>query len=198
MLSRVTVVVVTCVAIAMLCVASLPFHRSAEPSSLLELNGMVGGQVRHLARAFLCHFPRHALLQMAHLTVVGPLHEGLVPVVGTVGDQRVHGRISLSKIQNPAPIPAAAQVPFSCNFSKPQTSDSALFQILSPNYDAPIHLHVIIHPNGQVEGMPVALKDAASATILRALINKFGGSAHAVVLDGDLRRYPQVKDCAAH
>jgi hypothetical protein len=113
------------------------------------------------------------LAQMAHLTVVGPLHEGLVPVVGTVGDQRVHGRISLSKIQNPSPIPAAAQT-------------------LSTNYDAPIHLHVIIHPNGQIDGMPVALKDAASTKILRTIVNKFGGSSHSVVLDGDLRRYPQV------
>jgi hypothetical protein len=113
------------------------------------------------------------LAQMAHLTVVGPLHEGLVPVIGTVGDQRVHGRISLSKIQNPSPIPAAAQT-------------------LSTNYDAPIHLHVIIHPNGQIDGMPVALKDAASTKILRTIVNKFGGSSHSVVLDGDLRRYPQV------
>lgn len=45
--------------------------------------------------------------------------------------------------------------------------------------------------------MPVALKDAASTKILRTLVNKFGGSAHAVVLDGDLRRYPQVNDGAA-
>ncbi len=110
---------------------------------------------------------------MAHLTVVGPLHEGLVPVVGTVGDEHVRGRISLSKIENPAAIPAAAQE-------------------LSPDYDAPIHLHMVIHPNGQIDGMPVALKDAASAKILRTLVNKFGGSSHAVVLDGDLRRYPQV------
>ena len=110
---------------------------------------------------------------MAHLTVVGPLREGLVPVVGTVGDQRVHGRISLSKIQNPSPIPPAAQT-------------------LSSNYDAPIHLHVIIHPNGHIDGMPVALKDAATAKILRTLVNKFGGDSHSVVLDGDLRRYPQV------
>ena len=110
---------------------------------------------------------------MAHLTVVGPLREGLVPVVGTVGDERVHGRISLSKIENPSPIPAAAET-------------------LSANYDAPIHLHVIIHPNGQIDGMPVALKDAASTKILRTLVSKFGGSSHAVVLDGDLRRYPQV------
>jgi hypothetical protein len=114
---------------------------------------------------------------MAHLTVVGPLHEGLVPVVGTVGDERVHGRISLSKIQNPSRIPEAAQA-------------------LSPDYDAPIHLHVIVHPNGQIDGMPVSLKDAASAKILRTLVKKFGGSSHAVVLDGDLRRYPQVNERA--
>jgi hypothetical protein len=113
------------------------------------------------------------LLQVAHLTVVGPLREGLVPVVGTVGDQRVHGRVSLSKIQNPSPIPPAAQT-------------------LSSNYDAPIHLHVIIHPNGHIDGMPVALKDAATAKILRTLVNKFGGDSHSIVLDGDLRRYPQV------
>ncbi len=110
---------------------------------------------------------------MAHLTVVGPLHEGLVPVVGTVGDQRVQGRISLSKIQNPSPIPESAQA-------------------LSPDYDAPIHLHVIVHPNGQIDGMPISLKDAASTKILRTIVKKFGGSSHAVVLDGDLRRYPQV------
>jgi hypothetical protein len=110
---------------------------------------------------------------MAHLTVVGPLHEGLVPVVGTVGDERVHGRISLSKIKNPQPISQAAEA-------------------VSSDYDAPIHLHVIIHPNGHIEGMPVALKDAASAKILRTLVDKFGGSSHSVVLDGDLRRYPQV------
>lgn len=114
---------------------------------------------------------------MAHLTVVGPLHEGLVPVVGTVGDERVHGRISLSKIQNPSRIPEAAQA-------------------LSPDYDAPIHLHVIVHPNGQIDGMPVSLKDAATAKILRTLVKKFGGSSHAVVLDGDLRRYPQVNQRA--
>jgi hypothetical protein len=94
-------------------------------------------------------------------------------VVGTVGDQRVHGRISLSKIQNPSPIPESAQA-------------------LSRDYDAPIHLHVIVHPNGHIDGMPVSLKDAASTKILRTIVKKFGGSSHAVVLDGDLRRYPQV------
>lgn len=154
MLSRIPAIVTACAAIALLCLATLSFHQSAEvPSDLLQLNGMVGGQ-------------------MAHLTVVGPLHEGLVPVVGTVGDERVHGRISLSKIQNPSRIPEAAQA-------------------LSPDYDAPIHLHVIVHPNGQIDGMPVSLKDAATAKILRTLVKKFGGSSHAVVLDGDLRRYPQ-------
>lgn len=153
MLSRIPAVVVSCTAIALLCVAAFSFHDPAHSSALLELQGMVGGQV-------------------AHLTVVGPLREGLVPVVGTVGDQRVHGRVSLSKIQNPSPIPPAAQT-------------------LSSNYDAPIHLHVIIHPNGHIDGMPVALKDAATAKILRTLVNKFGGDSHSIVLDGDLRRYPQ-------
>lgn len=43
----------------------------------------------------------------------------------------------------------------------------------------------------------MALKDAAASKILRTLVNKFGGSAHAVVLDGDLRRYPQVNNHVA-
>lgn len=46
MLSRIPAVVVTCTAIALLCVAAFPFHHPAPSSALLELQGMVGGQVR--------------------------------------------------------------------------------------------------------------------------------------------------------
>jgi hypothetical protein len=55
---------------------------------------------------------------------------------------------------------------------------------------APIHLHVIVHPNGQIDHMPVSLKDTVSAKILCTLDKKFGCSSHAVVLDGDLCRTP--------
>jgi hypothetical protein len=52
MLSRISVVVVTCVAAAMLCVAFLPLRHPDEPSALLELNGMVGGQVLAFPRTY--------------------------------------------------------------------------------------------------------------------------------------------------